>query len=133
MRIIHPIAGILLGLIFGVRGLNGFLGFLWFLKAPPMTGPAGEFQTAITVSHFIWFTSGVQVIADFLLLINRYVVFAVFVLAAVLANILAYHITMMPSTVILAILTVAIWFVVAWPLRAYFSPLFVDKVTLPSR
>jgi hypothetical protein len=127
MRIIHPIARVLLGLIFGVLGLNGFL---WFLKAPPMAGPAGEFQTAITVSHFIWFTSGAQVLAGVLLLINRYVVFAIFMLAAILANILAYHITMMPSTIVLALLTVAIWLVVAWPLRAYFAPLFVPKASL---
>ncbi len=130
MRIIHPIARVLLGFIFGVLGLNGFL---WFFKAPPLTGPVGEFQAAIIASHFIWFTSGVQVIAGFLLLFNRYVVFAVFVLAAVLANILAYHITMMPATIAPALVTLALWFIVAWPLRAYFSPLFVDKVTLPSR
>lgn len=129
MRIIHPIARIVLGFIFGVLGLNGFL---WFLKAPPMTGPAEEFQTAITVSHFIWFTSGVQVIAGLLLLINRYVVFAIFVLAAVLTNILAYHITMMPATIAPALVTLALWFIVAWPLRAYFAPLFVDKAPINS-
>jgi hypothetical protein len=126
MRIIHPIARVLLGLIFGVLGLNGFL---WFLKAPPLTGPAGEWQTAIVVSHFIWFTSGAQVLAGVLLLINRYVVFAIFVLAAILANILAYHITMMPSTIVLALLTLVLWFVVAWPLRGYFAPLFVAKAS----
>ena len=130
MRIIHPIARVLLGLIFGVLGLNGFL---WFFKAPPMTGAAGDWQTAITISHFIWFTSAVQVIAGVLVLMNRYVVFAIFVLAAVLANILAYHITMMPVTIAPALVTLVLWFVVAWPLRAYFSALFVDKVTLPSR
>ncbi len=130
MRIIHPIARILLGLIFGVLGVNGFL---WFFKAPPMTGPAAEWQTAITVSHFIWFTSGVQVIAGVLLLINRYVVFAIFVLAALLANILAYHLTMMPATIAPALVTLAIWFVVAWPLRAYFSPLFVSTAPIDSK
>lgn len=130
MKIVHTIARILLGLIFVVVGLNGFL---WFMKAPPMTGAAGEFQTAIVASHFIWFTSAVQVIAGFLLLVNCYVVFAIFVLAAVLANIMAYHITMAPAMIAPALFTVAIWFVVAWPLRACLSPLLVDKVTLPSR
>lgn len=130
MKIIHPIARILLGLIFLIIGLNGFL---WFMKAPPLTGAAAEWQSAIVTSHFIWFVSGAQVLAGLLLLINRYVVFAIFMLAAILANILAYHITIMPQTIGLALVTLAIWFVVAWPLRAYFSPLFVDKVTLPSR
>ncbi len=127
MRIIHPIARVLLGLIFFVLGLNGFL---WFLKAPPLTGPAAEWQAAITTSHFIWFTSGVQVIAGVLLVINRYVVLAIFVLAAVLANILAYHITIMPVTIAPALVTLVLWFVVAWPLRAYYAPLFVDKASI---
>ena len=126
MRIIHPIARILLGVIFVALGLNGFLLFF----TPPMTAAAGQWQAAITTSHFIWFTSAVQVIAGALLLVNRYVVFAVFVLAAILANILAYHITMMPATIAPALLTLALWFAVAWPLRAYFSPLFVDKATI---
>lgn len=127
MKIVHPIARILLGLVFLVIGLNGFL---WFMKAPPLTGAAAEWQSAIVTSHFIWFTSGAQVIAGCLLLINRYVVFAIFVLAAILANIIVYHITIMPQTIGLAIVTLAIWFVVAWPLRAYFAPLFVAKTSI---
>ena len=130
MKYVHVIARVLLGLIFVVIGLNGFL---WFMPAPPLTGFSADWQTAVVGSHFMWFTSGVQVIAGVLLLVNRYIVFAIFVLAAVLSNILAYHITIMPATIAPALVTVALWFVVAWPLRAYFAPLFVDKVTLASR
>lgn len=130
MRIVHPIARVLLGLVFIIIGLNGFL---WFMPAPPLTGNAAHWQTAIVTSHFIWFTSGAQVVAGILLLINRYVIFAIFMLAAILANIVVYHITIMPQTIGLALVTVAIWFVVAWPLRRYFAPLFVPTATIETR
>lgn len=129
MRTVHIVARILLGFIFFVLGLNGFL---WFMPAPPLTGFPAEWQAVVVGSHFIWFTSGAQVVAGALLLVNRYVVFAMFMLAAILANILAYHITIMPQTIGLALVTLAIWFVVAWPLRAYFAPLFVEKTSIGS-
>lgn len=127
MKIVYIAARVLLGLIFVIIGLNGFL---WFMPAPPLTGAAAQWTAVVVSSHFIWFTSGVQVIAGLLLLLNRYVVFALFVLAAILCNILAYHITIMPQTIFLAIVTTAIWFVAAWPLRRYFAPLFVQKASI---
>jgi len=130
MKIVHTIARIFLGLIFVIVGLNGFL---WFLKPPPLTGLPAEWQAVVTSSHFIWFTSGAQVLGGLLLVINRYVIFAMFMLAAILANILAYHITIMPATIPLAIVTLIIWFVVAWPLRAHFAPLFVTSVPTAAR
>ena len=126
MKIIHPIARLLLGLVFFVLGLNGFYPFI---HAPLPPGPAGQWVMAMAVSHYLWFTSGVQVIAGLMLLTNRYVPLAIVTLAAVLANILAYHLTMQIATIPLALVTLVVWFVVAWPYRAYFSPLFVSKVT----
>ncbi|HEX5274532.1 MAG TPA: hypothetical protein VFW34_04585 [Candidatus Rubrimentiphilum sp.] len=124
MKYLHIVARVLLGLIFVVVGLNGFL---WFMPAPPLSGFPAEWQTVVVGSHFIWFTSGAQVFAGVLLLVNRYVIFSMFMLAAILSNILAYHITIMPATIGLALITAAIWFVVAWPLRGYFAPLFIAK------
>ncbi|HWT05082.1 MAG TPA: hypothetical protein VN224_04950, partial [Xanthomonadales bacterium] len=45
-------------------------------------------------------------------------------LAAVLANILVFHATMLPSGFPLAIVATVLWFIVALPLRAHFAPLF---------
>ena len=131
MRIIHPIARILLGVIFFVLGLNGFHPFIPAPLPPP--GPALQFFMAMATAHYLWFTSGVQVICGLMLLTNRYVPLAIVTLAAVLANVLVYHLTMQLNTLPIALFTILLWFIVAWPLRAYFSPLLVDKVTLPSR
>jgi putative oxidoreductase len=130
MKYVYVAARILLGVIFLTLGLNGFL---WFMPAPPLTGFPAEWQAVVVGSHFIWFTSAAQIVAGVLLLVNRYVIFAIFMLAAILSNILAYHITMMPQTIGLALVTAAIWFVVAWPLRAYFAPLFVAKAPVQSK
>jgi uncharacterized membrane protein YphA (DoxX/SURF4 family) len=126
MSIVVTIARILLGLIFIVMGLNGFA---FFMPPPPVLPHYAALFTAATAgSHFIWFTSGVQVIAGVLLLINRYVPLAIVVLAAVISNILAFHITMMPSTIVPGLIAAVLWFIVAWPLRDRFGSLFAQKV-----
>jgi putative oxidoreductase len=125
MRIVVTIARILLGLVFFVLGLNGFIGFL---GGPPTEGTAGAFLCSMAASHYQWFTSGVQVLAGLMLLTDMYVPLAIVALAAVLANILPFHITMMPAGLPLPIIVTILWFIVAWPLRAHFAPIFVRKV-----
>jgi uncharacterized membrane protein YphA (DoxX/SURF4 family) len=130
MRIVVLIARILLGLVFFVLGLNGFIGFL---GTPPPGGTSGQFLGSMWVSHYTWFVSGVQVLAGLALLTNQYVPLAIVVLAAVLSNILVFHITMMPQGLPLPIAVTILWFIVAWPLRGYFAPLFARQVPLESR
>lgn len=126
MKIVVLVARILLGLIFVVFGLNGFL---FFFPPPPVLPQfAGEFTAVVVASHFTWLPSGVQVIAGLMLLANRYVPFAVVVLAAVIANILMFHITMYPAGLPMALVVTVLWFVVALPLRLHFAPLFARIV-----
>ena len=129
MKLMYTIARILLGLLFAVVGLNLFLLFM----PPPPTGipeRAMQFSTLMFVTHYVWFTGGVQVLAGILLLVNRFVPLALIVLAAVLANILAFHLTMWPQTVFpMPLLALVLWFATAWPLRDHFKALFAAKVT----
>src|SRR5579864_3528595 len=126
MRFVFIAARLLLGLIFLVFGLNGFL---FFLPAPAqLPGAAGAFSGAMFTSHYMWFTSGVQVICGVMLLTNQYVPLALVVLGAVLSNILVFHITMYPIGLPPALITTAIWVVACWPLRSYFAPLFARAV-----
>ena len=119
------IARILLGLIFLVLGLNGFL---FFIPAPPIAGPAATFFNVMITSHYSVMVFGVQIIAAVMLLTDRYVPLALVALAAVLANILDFHITMQPSGLPLPLFTTLLWFIVAWPLRSHFALLFARKV-----
>lgn len=125
MKIVAIVARILLGLMFFVAGLNGFFNFL---HAPAIPGMAGTFAGVLIQSHFAFFVSGVQVIAGALLLINRYVPLALTLLAAMIANILVFHLTMQPSGLPPGIFAAILWIIIAWRLRTYFAPLFVRKV-----
>jgi putative oxidoreductase len=119
------IARILLGLIFLVLGLNGFF---FFIPTPVIAGPAATFFNVMITSHYAVMVFGVQVIAAVMLLADQYVPLALVTLAAVLANILDYHITMLPSGLPLPLFTTLLWFIVAWPLRSHFALLFARKV-----
>ncbi|HEY0383550.1 MAG TPA: DoxX family membrane protein [Candidatus Elarobacter sp.] len=131
MKIVTLIARILLGLMFFVFGLNGFLNFI---PAPAtIPGPAGAFNGAMQETHYTWFVSGVQVVCGVLLLTNQFVPLAIVVLAAVLSNILVFHLTMLPMGFPLAILAAVLWVIVALPLRSHFAPLFAQHADTPQR
>jgi len=70
MKTASHIARILLGLIFTVFGLNGFLHFIP-LRLP--SGVAGQFIGALFVSHYYVAVFAVQVAGGILLLSNRFV------------------------------------------------------------
>ncbi len=124
MKIVAIIAQILLGLIFFVFGLNGFFNFL---HGTLPGGMAGDFLGVLIRSHYVYFVSGVQVIGGVLLLVNRFIPLGLTLLAAVIANIIVFHLTMQPSGLPLAIVVAIIWIIVAWRFRAYFAPLFVQR------
>lgn len=126
MKLTSTIARILLGLMFVVFGLNGFL--LFFPPPPVLPHDVAAFTAAMFASHFVWMTAGVQVLCGLLLLANRYMLITIVVLGAVLLNIVTLHLTMYPQGLPPAILAVVLWFLTAWPLRARFAPLFTAKV-----
>ena len=124
MKIVTIIVRILLGLIFFVFGLNGFVGFI---PMPPLTGAAGAFIGAMFSSHYLYLVAGVELIAGVLLLVNRFVPLALAMLAPMLANIIAYHVTMQMEGLGLALFTILLWAVLVWRYRAHFTALFVQK------
>jgi putative oxidoreductase len=126
MKIVSTVARYLLGLLFTVMGLNGFM---HFMPAPPF--PPGlllDFFTAISGSGFYIMVFGVQLICGILLLVNQYVPLAIVALAAVLVNILTLHATMNPQGFPMAIVATILWFLVAWPMRTQFSCIFARQV-----
>jgi putative oxidoreductase len=125
MKIAALIARILLGLVFLVFGLNGFLHFI--PSGPMPTGPAGQFTGAMVESHFMWMVSGFQTLCGLLLLVNRYVVMALVILAAEIVNIVFFHLLMAPSGLPMAALVVVLWAIVAARHWQYLSGIFVQR------
>jgi putative oxidoreductase len=126
MKIAALIARILLGLVFVVFGLNGFLNFI---KGPLPSGLAGQFLGALMQSHFDLVVSAVELAGGALLLANRYVPLALVLLGPVIVNIFFYHLLMDRSGLIIAIVVIILWGLIAFRHRQYFSGLFVQRAS----
>ena len=124
MKIVVLIARVLLGLIFVVFGLNGFL---QFLHGPLPTGLAGDFTRVFLQSHYVLVVSVFQVVGGALVLINRYVPLGLALLGPVLVNILAFHLLMHPEGIQVGIFATILWFFLFFYYRKYFASLFVQK------
>lgn len=125
MKIVALIARLLLGLIFVVFGLNGFLNFL--NMGPMPSGLAGQFVGALALSHYFQFVAAIQIIGGVLLLVNRFVPLALVLLGPVIVNILSYHMFLNPSGIALAIVVLILWLIVFYSHRQYFSGIFVQR------
>jgi len=108
-------------MMFFVFGLNGFL---HFIPASMPTGPAGQFFSAMFVSHYAYLVFGVQLIAGALLLANRFVPLALILLGAEIANILVFHITMAPAGLAPVVVAAILWLIVVYNVRTVLRPLF---------
>ena len=118
------IARVLLGLLFLVFGLNGFL---HFIPSPAPSGLAGQFLGALFVSHYLNVIFALQIVAGALLLANRFVPAALILLAPLLVNIALFHIFMAPAGYAPAVIAIALWSVVFARERATFRPLLAAK------
>jgi uncharacterized membrane protein YphA (DoxX/SURF4 family) len=92
MKIAALIARNLLGLMFVVFGLNGFLHFI--PQPPPPAGLASQFLGALGASHYMVPVFALQLVGGALLLANRFVPLALVLLGPVIANILLFHVLM---------------------------------------
>ena len=125
MKIVTLIARLLLGLMFGVFGLNSFLNFL--NMGPMPSGLAGQFVGALVQSHYYWVVAALQVAGGALLLVNRFVPLALVLLGPVIVNIILYHVFLNPSGAGLAVVVVILWGIVFYSHRQYFSGIFVQR------
>jgi putative oxidoreductase len=125
MRIASIIARYLLGLIFLVFGLNGFLHFI--PMPPPKGALAAQFGGAIFASHYWVVVFGVQVLGGVLLLVNRFVVLALVLLGSVIVNIFFFHALMAPEGLPLAIIVVVLWVILAVRYKQYLAPIFTQN------
>jgi uncharacterized membrane protein YphA (DoxX/SURF4 family) len=130
MKITSTIARYLLGLMFTVFGLNGFLQFIH--QPPPPNPLAMQFLVAVSASHFAAFFFAVQVLGGLLLLFGFFVPLALTLLAAELYNILAFHLTMAPDSVAPALVACVLWILVFVQYRESFSGIFSAKPATPA-
>jgi hypothetical protein len=122
-------ARILLGIVFVVFGLNGFL---HFLPQPPMAGPPAAFAGALAATGYMFpLIKGTEVVMGALLLSNRFVPLALTILAPVVVNIVAFHLFLAPSGLALPALVVALEVFLAWSYRDAFRTVVASRAERP--
>jgi putative oxidoreductase len=129
MKITTVIARFLLGLIFLIFGLNGFL---HFLPSTLPSGTAGQFVGALFVSHYLVVVFVLQIVSAILLLTNRYVPLALVLLGPIIVNILLFHLLMAPSGLALAIVVMVLWILVFLSVRSAFAGLLQQRLPAAS-
>jgi uncharacterized membrane protein YphA (DoxX/SURF4 family) len=125
-RYLPPIARILMGLIFLVFGLNGFLHFI----PQPKTMPEGAmaFSGALMHTQYMFpLIMGTQLLVGVLLLLNRFVPLALALIAPVVVNIVAFHIFLEPSGLVVAIVVLILELYLAWAYRTAYRPMLATR------
>ncbi len=117
-RIVTAIVRILLGLMFLMFGLNGFLNFMPAPKDMPQ-----EIMTvmgSLMQAGYMTVVSGAEVFIAVLLLTNRFVPLALALLAPIIVGILTFHIFMGPATIGPGVIVTLMELYLAWAHRAAF-------------
>ena len=113
---------LLLGLIFVVFGLNGFLNFI-----PPPPSPPGAiaFGTALAQSGYLFpLLKATEIAAGLMLLSGVLVPLSLTLLAPIVVNIVGFHLFLAPGGMPIALAVLALELHLAWVHRAAFAPLF---------
>jgi uncharacterized membrane protein YphA (DoxX/SURF4 family) len=127
LKIVALIARILLGLLFVVFGLNGFL---HFIPQPPMPpGDVTTFFTVLTTSGYMMPVFALQLIGGALLLVGRFVPLGLALLGPVVVNILLVHFLLEPKGRPLAAVTALLWLVIFAAYHKYFAGVFTANAT----
>ena len=125
MKIAAVVARILMGIVFLIFGLNGFLHFI--PQGPMPGGVADQFIGALMASHYMVLVFSLQLICGVLFLVNRYVPLALTLIAPIIVNILLFHSLMNPSGLPPGALVTICWLVVAYSLRQAFAGILEQR------
>jgi hypothetical protein len=113
-------ARIVLGLVFFVFGLNGFL---HFLPQPPLPDAALPFISGLASSGYMFpVLKGIEVAAGVMLLASFMVPLALTLLAPIVVNIALFHVFLAPGLP-MVVLLLGLELYLAWSYRAAFAPM----------
>ena len=121
MKIGTLIVRLLLGLVFVVFGLNGFLHFI--PQGPMPQGQAGAFIGAMFTSGYFYVVAVFQIAGGLLLLSGRFVALGLTLLGPVIVNILLFHICLDRTGLPIALVVCCLALFLLWACRDRFAPL----------
>ena len=128
MKVLALICRILLGLMFVVFGLNGFLHFIPMGAPPPAGSIPGNFMSSMQASGWMKVMSAVQVLGGVLVLIGGTAPLGLVLLGGMIFNILLFHLLMAGGHEILPGALAALFeLVLVYAYRANFTGIFTAK------
>lgn len=126
-RHLPTVARVLLGLLFVVFGLNGFLNFIPAPTTPPPEGAMAFGIALVNTGYMMPLIKGTEVLVGVLLLLNRFVPLALVVLAPVVVNIVAFHAFLAPTGFGMTVLIVGLQLYLVWIHRSVYRPLLTAR------
>jgi len=126
-RYATAIIRILLGLLFLLFGLNGFLNFIPQPKDLPQD--VLTVMGALMKAGYLTVVSGAEVLVAVMLLTNRFVPLALALLAPIIVGILTFHIAMARATMGPGIVVAVMELYLAWAYRGAFRPMLSGKTS----
>src|SRR5581483_8334688 len=94
---IPTIVRVLMGLMFVVFGLNGFLNFIPQPKTPMPEGAMAFAGALMNTGYMMPLVMGTQLLVGILLLLNLFVPLALALIAPILVGIITFHIFLQPA------------------------------------
>lgn len=113
---------LILGLILLVFGANKFF---QFIPSPPMEGAPADFMGALFVTGYMFPMIAItEIVAGVLLLINKWVGFALILTATISVNIVLFHLALAPAGIAAAALVAVLNVVLIYANWKKFKTLF---------
>ena len=128
-RHLPTVARVLLGLMFFVFGLNGFLHFIPEPKTPNPEGATAFVEALIKTGYMFPLIMGTQFLVGVLLLLNRFVPLALALIAPIIVGIVTFHIFLAPSGLVMAIVVLVLELYLAWAYRGAFRAMLAPRAT----
>ncbi|MDB6065128.1 MAG: DoxX family protein [Pedosphaera sp.] len=128
-RYLTIVARVLLGLLFFVFGLNGFLHFIPQPTKPMPEGAAAFAGALMNTGYMFPLIMGVQLLVGVLLLVNRFVPLALALIAPIIVGIITFHLFLAPSGMLPGIIALVLELYLAWAYRSAFRPMLALRVT----
>lgn len=126
-RYLPVAARILMGLLFLVMGLNGFLNFIPQPSTPMPDVALAFLGVFMKTRYMLPLIAGTETIVGALLLSNRFVPLALALLAPVVVNIFAFHLFLVPSGLGVAVVVVVLEIYLAWTYRKAYGPMLAMR------
>lgn len=127
------VARVLMGLIFFVFGLNGFLNFIPQPTTPMPEGAVAFLGALMKTGYMIRLIAATELIAGVLLLTNCFVPLALALLAPIVVNIIAFHIFLSSMGLVVAVFVLVMELYLAWSYRNAYRSMLAMHATPGSR